>query len=578
MQLKISKTLEGLIARSAFNTTRRNLPLAQAISSRWSCSARRGFASPSSSSRHACATGNSTRSVCASSTRSATAGPAPGTVRPKSFPQLRRRAAHKEREYPKHHHGPRPARHSPRPHDRHGPHPRNVRHDPEVIADELQRFAAGGRLPHRGHREQRRADTARNAEKGRDIPHARAVRHGSHASGPRRSDRPGDRPRPRDRARRADPRAAPEKQPDAHRRGRRRQERHRRGARPAHSPRRGALHAGRPPHLRARRRGARRRDEVPRRVRGAHAAAHRRAAPLAGDDPLHRRGAHHRGGAGATQGSLDTANLIKPALARGEIRTIGATTLDEYRTSIEADAALDRRFQRVLVDPTTPETTLQILRHVAPGYERHHNVRYTEEALQACVTLCRTLRHRPSFPGQGHRPARRGRFAGPPACRTRARGPAVDGGRARRRAAGPSRSRPDARLRKGRCHTARRGGPEKPHRRAALRMAAAAQQHPAPITEEAIREVITEMTGVPAERLSQERASGCSVWTATSRSVSWDSSRPSNASLARSAARARGFRRETVRSALFLRGSHGRRQDPCWQRRFRNGSSTSGTD
>ena len=103
-------------------------------------------------------------------------------------------------------------------------------------------------------------------------------------------------------------------------------------------------------------------------------------------------------GAGATQGSLDTANLIKPALARGEIRTIGATTLDEYRTSIEADAALDRRFQRVLVDPTTPETTLQILRYVAPGYERHHNVRYTEEALQACVTLAEryvTDRHFP---------------------------------------------------------------------------------------------------------------------------------------------------------------------------------------
>lgn len=74
-------------------------------------------------------------------------------------------------------------------------------------------------------------------------------------------------------------------------------------------------------------------------------------------------------GAGATQGSLDTANMLKPALARGEIRTIGATTPDEYRTSIEADAALERRFQRVAVEPTSPETTLQILRSIAPNYE-----------------------------------------------------------------------------------------------------------------------------------------------------------------------------------------------------------------
>ena len=92
-------------------------------------------------------------------------------------------------------------------------------------------------------------------------------------------------------------------------------------------------------------------------------------------------------GAGSTQGSLDTANILKPALARGEQQTIGATTLDEYRENIESDSALERRFQKVVVEPTTPEQTLQILRNIAPHYEQHHKVRYTEEALQACVEL-----------------------------------------------------------------------------------------------------------------------------------------------------------------------------------------------
>ena len=92
-------------------------------------------------------------------------------------------------------------------------------------------------------------------------------------------------------------------------------------------------------------------------------------------------------GAGSTQGSLDTANILKPALARGELQTIGATTLDEYRENSESDSALERRFQKVVVEPTTPEQTLQILRNIAPHYEQHHKVRYTEEALQACVEL-----------------------------------------------------------------------------------------------------------------------------------------------------------------------------------------------
>ena len=92
-------------------------------------------------------------------------------------------------------------------------------------------------------------------------------------------------------------------------------------------------------------------------------------------------------GAGGAAGSLDAANMLKPALARGEIQCIGATTLDEYRKNIEKDGALERRFQKVIVDPTTPEETLQILRNIKERYEEHHNVRYTDEALDACVKL-----------------------------------------------------------------------------------------------------------------------------------------------------------------------------------------------
>ncbi len=92
-------------------------------------------------------------------------------------------------------------------------------------------------------------------------------------------------------------------------------------------------------------------------------------------------------GAGGAAGSLDAANMLKPALARGEIQCIGATTLDEYRQNIEKDGALERRFQKVMVDPTSPEETLTILNNIKDRYEDHHNVIYTPEALDACVKL-----------------------------------------------------------------------------------------------------------------------------------------------------------------------------------------------
>ncbi len=92
-------------------------------------------------------------------------------------------------------------------------------------------------------------------------------------------------------------------------------------------------------------------------------------------------------GAGNAAGTMDAANLLKPALARGEIQCIGATTLDEYRKNIEKDGALERRFQKVMVEPTTSDETLQILNNIKDKYQDHHNVNYTDDALKACVSL-----------------------------------------------------------------------------------------------------------------------------------------------------------------------------------------------
>jgi ATP-dependent Clp protease ATP-binding subunit ClpC len=92
-------------------------------------------------------------------------------------------------------------------------------------------------------------------------------------------------------------------------------------------------------------------------------------------------------GAGGASGSLDASNMLKPALARGDIQAIGATTLNEYRQFIEKDGALERRFQKIMVDPTTPEETNEILNQIKPKYEKHHSVRYTDDAIEACVKL-----------------------------------------------------------------------------------------------------------------------------------------------------------------------------------------------
>ena len=103
-------------------------------------------------------------------------------------------------------------------------------------------------------------------------------------------------------------------------------------------------------------------------------------------------------GAGSTPGSMDAANILKPALARGTIQCIGATTLDEYRNSIEKDGALERRFQKVLVEPTDKAETLRILENIRGHYEAHHHVRYSDEALRACVNLTERYITDRSFP------------------------------------------------------------------------------------------------------------------------------------------------------------------------------------
>ena len=114
-------------------------------------------------------------------------------------------------------------------------------------------------------------------------------------------------------------------------------------------------------------------------------------------------------GAGGAEGAIDAANVLKPALARGEIQCIGATTLDEYRKYIEKDSALARRFQEIIVDPTSKAETIEILKGLRERYEEHHRVQITDDAIAAAVEMSRTLHHRPLPARQGHRRDRRSR-------------------------------------------------------------------------------------------------------------------------------------------------------------------------
>ena len=103
-------------------------------------------------------------------------------------------------------------------------------------------------------------------------------------------------------------------------------------------------------------------------------------------------------GAGSAPGTMDAANILKPSLARGLIQCIGATTLDEYRKSIEKDGALERRFQKIIVEPTSSDETLQILKNIRQRYEQHHSVKYSDNALKACVELTERYINDRQFP------------------------------------------------------------------------------------------------------------------------------------------------------------------------------------
>ena len=120
---------------------------------------------------------------------------------------------------------------------------------------------------------------------------------------------------------------------------------------------------------------------------------------------------HNLVGAGAAEGAIDAASILKPALARGELQTIGATTLDEYRKYLERDSALERRFQQIRVDQPSIEETVQILKGLRDRYEQHHKVKITDEALRGRRRARRPLHLRPLPARQGDRPDRRGRVA-----------------------------------------------------------------------------------------------------------------------------------------------------------------------
>lgn len=207
-------------------------------------------------------------------------------------------------------------------------------------------------------------------------------------------------------------------------------------------------------------------------------------------------------GAGSTQGSLDTANILKPALARGELQTIGATTLDEYRENIESDSALERRFQKVLVEPTTPEETLQILRNIAPHYEHHHKVNYSEEALQACVALTDRYITDRYFPDKAidvldEAGARARLSASREPQELRETAAALEAAKRERREAVEAlvyEKAAAARLREIALKSKLGEGRAQWKR--------SMDEHPVPISGAHIAEVITSMTGIPAERIS----------------------------------------------------------------------------
>ena len=209
-------------------------------------------------------------------------------------------------------------------------------------------------------------------------------------------------------------------------------------------------------------------------------------------------------GAGSTQGSLDTANILKPALARGELQCIGATTLNEYREAIEADGALERRFQKVLVEQPSDEETLRILSNIKDRYEAHHCVRYTEEALRACIDLTRRYLSDRFFPDKAidvmdEAGSRAQLLSGStPESLTDLERETTQAAHDKNRAIKMQHYEVAATLRNR--ETALRNRLEELEAQWKNRLA----ESPTEIDEEAIRRVIASMTGIPVARLAED--------------------------------------------------------------------------
>lgn len=279
-------------------------------------------------------------------------------------------------------------------------------------------------------------------------------------------------------------------------------------------------------------------------------------------------------GAGSTQGSLDTANILKPALARGELQTIGATTLDEYRENIESDSALERRFQKVVVEPTTPEQTLQILRNIAPHYEQHHKVRYTEEALQACVELTGRYITDRFFPDKAidvldEAGSRIHLQSAREPAELRQMETALDQVRRERREAVKElvyEKAASARLREIALRS--KLGESRNEWQRSL------ETNPVEITAEHIQQVITSMTGIPAERISGGELTRLQTLCQHLSQRVVGQQEAVEKSRARSAARGPGSRTRTARSGYSSSSAPRGWARHCSPRRFRNGSST----
>ncbi len=213
---------------------------------------------------------------------------------------------------------------------------------------------------------------------------------------------------------------------------------------------------------------------------------------------------HNIVGAGSTQGSLDTANILKPALARGQVQCIGATTLDEYRENIEKDAALERRFQKIIVEPATQEQTIEILNNIKSYYEGHHMVRYTDEAIAACVELTGRYITDRCFPDKAidvmDEAGSKARMGMEPEPETiGSLDASLRAARAMRRENLALQNYPaaaEARIRE----VALRNRIEEANREWLDRL----RDNPVEITATHIEQVVTSMTGVPVERVSQD--------------------------------------------------------------------------